>query len=241
MAWIESHQSLSTHRKTMALESLLGIETPTAVGHLHLLWWWALDNVPSGDLTDIPDAVIARAAQWRGDAGKFVLALISSHFIDESPRQLHDWNDYAGKLMERREANRLRVQRSRNANVMRMCIVRKGATVPNPTVPNSTIPKENIEKKPYGEFQNVFLTDDEYLKLQTRFNSNLPALVEELSTGIASKGYKYKSHYATILSWVAKKEREARSNGTNTSRIKTDGSITGPQRTIGSLMRESDI
>ncbi len=67
-------------------------------------------------------------------------------------------------------------------------------------------------KKTYGEFKNVLLTDDEHEKLRGRFNSLLPAMLEELSIGIASKGYKYKDHYATILSWAAKKEREGKND-----------------------------
>ena len=59
--------------------------------------------------------------------------------------------------------------------------------------------KRNIkEKKSYGEFNNVLLTDEEYAKLE---KSNLLPYIETLSSYIASKGKKYKSHYATILTW----------------------------------------
>lgn len=58
--------------------------------------------------------------------------------------------------------------------------------------------KENNKKKSYGEFDNVLLTDEEYAKLD---KSNLLSYIEILSSYIASKGKKYKSHYATILSW----------------------------------------
>src|SRR3990167_7774095 len=118
MAWIESHQSLATHRKTMALEAALGIDTPQAVGHLHLLWWWALDNAPDGDLSNVVDAVIARGAQWRGKAGDFVAALTASGFLDEGQRQIHDWNDYAGRLVAQREKNRERMRAQRAAHVL---------------------------------------------------------------------------------------------------------------------------
>ena len=46
MAWIESHQTLGTHRKLLALCQALHIEDTRAVGMLHYLWWWALDNAP---------------------------------------------------------------------------------------------------------------------------------------------------------------------------------------------------
>jgi len=54
----------------------------------------------------------------------------------------------------------------------------------------------------FGEFENVKLTEEEYTKLVEKLGeNNTKLMIEELSTGIASKGYKYKSHYATILSW----------------------------------------
>src|SRR3990167_3118246 len=62
----------------------------------------------------------------------------------------------------------------------------------------TTAKTTNREKKAYGEFGNVLLTEDEYRKLEERFNSQLSAMIENLSGGIESKGYKYKSHYATI-------------------------------------------
>lgn len=60
------------------------------------------------------------------------------------------------------------------------------------------IDKKEIYKEKYGEFNNVLLTDEEYHKLE---ESNLLPYIEKLSSYIASKGKKYKSHYATILTW----------------------------------------
>ena len=50
MAWIESHQELANHPKTKRFKRALGISTPQAIGHLHLLWWWALDYAQDGSL-----------------------------------------------------------------------------------------------------------------------------------------------------------------------------------------------
>ncbi len=117
MAWIESHQSLRDHRKTKALRRVLKIKTPQAIGHLHLLWWWCLDNAPDGNLSDIPSEDLADAAMWTGNPENFVNALIDAGFIDQETRQLHDWFDYAGKLLSknetRKEQNRLAQQRHR--------------------------------------------------------------------------------------------------------------------------------
>lgn len=61
-------------------------------------------------------------------------------------------------------------------------------------------------KKEYGEFKKVTLSDEEYAKLVERFGEpNTQILIGELDTGIASKGYKYRSHYATILNWTRRK------------------------------------
>ena len=66
-------------------------------------------------------------------------------------------------------------------------------------IEENSIEKENIkEKEKYGEFKNVLLTDEEYHKLE---ESNLLPYIEKLSSYIASKGKKYKNHYATILNW----------------------------------------
>lgn len=64
---------------------------------------------------------------------------------------------------------------------------------------NNNIP---LTKLSYGEFKNILLTDEEYQKLINRFGQGkTEELIERLSQGIESKGYKYKSHYATILNW----------------------------------------
>jgi hypothetical protein len=69
------------------------------------------------------------------------------------------------------------------------------------------IEKENIkEKEKYGEFKNVLLTEEEYHKLE---ESNLLPYIEKLSSYIASKGKKYKSHYATILTWSRKDKKQS--------------------------------
>jgi len=65
------------------------------------------------------------------------------------------------------------------------------------------IRKEN--KEIYSQLGNVKLFKKEYEELKNRFPTDLEERIENLSLYIASKGDKYKSRYATILSW-AKKE-----------------------------------
>ena len=83
------------------------------------------------------------------------------------------------------------------------------------TLNNTKQDNTKQEKGKYGEFNNVLLTEDERLKLVERFGEvETKDRIERLSSGIASKGYKYVSHYATILNWKRRDEKEKR-NATN--------------------------
>lgn len=157
MAWIESHQELARHPKTKRLSRLLGISTPAAVGHLHFLWWWAMDYAQDGELSRYDDSDIADACEWDGDPKVLVSSFVEAGFIDETDDGLviHDWFDYAGRLIEKREQNRERKRRSRAAKQINsetaesVTRLSRGqseddqmshrATQPNPTIPNQTI------------------------------------------------------------------------------------------------------
>jgi len=140
MAWIRVDQSLRHHRKLIAFANELGVETATATGHLVLLWLWCLDNAPTGILKRINGQQISTACAWSGNPNDLVNALLSAGFLDKCGRggitlRIHDWYEYAGKLLETRAANRERMQRAR-----------AGATVRNGTVRNET--KENVLPPP---------------------------------------------------------------------------------------------
>jgi hypothetical protein len=68
--------------------------------------------------------------------------------------------------------------------------------------PSEPSPKKPVKHK-YGEYKNVLLTDDELDKLKSEY-PDWEARIERLSSYIASKGTKYKSHYATIRNWARK-------------------------------------
>lgn len=119
MPWIESHQDLRDHPKTVRFRRRLGVPLPTAIGHLHMLWWWALSYADDGDLSQHEDDVIAEACGFEGDASAFVEALVYAGFLDED-RRVHDWDDYAGRLVEKREANAQRMRQARAARRARI-------------------------------------------------------------------------------------------------------------------------
>ena len=63
--------------------------------------------------------------------------------------------------------------------------------------------RKKAVKHKYGEYSNVLLTDDELSKLRSEY-PDWNERIERLSAYIASKGTKYKSHYATIRNWARK-------------------------------------
>lgn len=133
MAWLPVDQSLTTHRKTLALASKLGVSPPVAVGYLVFLWLWALDNAPDGNLTNIDPTTIDQVAQFHLNShsstallpslSPFFDALLLTGFVDEigqgkgKPKalQIHDWEQYGGKCCEARAAHRARSVRARAA------------------------------------------------------------------------------------------------------------------------------
>src|SRR5690606_31920287 len=112
----ESHQSLAKHKKLLRLAGLLRTDRITLIGHLHLLWWWGLDNADiDGNLGDVTSYEISEAAEWKGDPDEFVSALEQAGFLERYNDHfvLHDWYDYAGKLNEARAKERERSRRRR--------------------------------------------------------------------------------------------------------------------------------
>lgn len=63
-------------------------------------------------------------------------------------------------------------------------------------------------KDRYGEFQNVLLKKEELEKLKVKFPKDWSQRIEALSEYMRSKGKTYKDHYATILSWARKEQKD---------------------------------
>jgi len=155
MAWIELHQTIWEHRKTVMLADELELDEIYAAAHMAKLWTWALDNTKDGYLSRLPNKVIAFGAGWRGDPDLFVRAAIKAGWFDETESGLyiHDWVDYAGKLMERRSAEKERSRKRREAQ--KNSQVDQQTTIGQPpvdqqttigTVPNRTIPNNDDDR-----------------------------------------------------------------------------------------------
>jgi len=86
------------HPKTFDFASRLGVELPTALGHLELLWAFTGKQASQGNVGKWPDGAIARACYWMGDPVAFIRALHESGFIDADPAHrfiVHDWQAHA--------------------------------------------------------------------------------------------------------------------------------------------------
>lgn len=150
MAWIELHQTLPQNKKTLRLMNLLKIKNAHAVGHLCMLWLWALDNAQDGDLSSFLDSEISLISGWNKKPQDFVSALIQAGFLDED-KQIHDWRDYAGRLIEKRKSDAERKRSIRKPSAQSPQGVRRTSegqsadVAGNRTVPNRTVPNKELD------------------------------------------------------------------------------------------------
>jgi hypothetical protein len=124
-AWIKLHANAFAHPKTLRMAKRLGVSPAAVVGHLASLWTWALEYAPQGDLAsfeveELEIAAVEIAAGWDGDDGALVHAAVGAGYLDATEAGLlhvHDWNDYAGNLLARRERNRDYMRKARGHHV----------------------------------------------------------------------------------------------------------------------------
>ena len=174
MAWIPSHQELGQHPKTKKLARLLDISLPTAVGHLHYLWWWALNYAQDGTLEKYDGYDLADAMQWAGDPDQLVEALISAGYIDDTDEglALHDWGEYGGKLLEQKMKDRERKRTpSTSARTPKKLRDNSDGT------PAETAKKPSVDKKRKEEIRG-----DESTEEQTTQHTEAQALQERRFT-----------------------------------------------------------
>lgn len=128
--WIESHDDIWEHHKTLRMCSMLGIKPVQAVGHLTSLWHFVLRNAWSdANLEPWGDVGIEMACRWDGKPGEMVKALRAVNFLDDS--QVHGWLERAGTLVY----DRLRKRKSREDSV-RGLSGKVPAPQPYPAKPN---------------------------------------------------------------------------------------------------------
>ena len=80
MPWIKVFKDLPEHPKSDALAMALGDER--AWSYIVQLWFWVAKTRADGDLSGVPDEMIASKAGWRGQPQVFVEAAAAAGFID---------------------------------------------------------------------------------------------------------------------------------------------------------------
>jgi len=155
--WIKLHGDVFANKKIVLTAARLARgDVYRIVGHLGRLWVWAMDNAEDGNLGHLVATAIADAAGWKGNAQTFVGVLADVGLLDYESEVdkktgevrrlnfcIHDWNDYAGRLIERRRDDRDRKKAARESEK------RNGVSAGHPQeVPQSVrYPREEAEEE----------------------------------------------------------------------------------------------
>ena len=67
--------------------------------------------------------------------------------------------------------------------------------------------KKPREKKVYGKYGNVLLTDEQYEKLSRRYRDSLEERIKEVDDYLEMSGKSYKNHAAVIDNWEEKRQK----------------------------------
>ena len=127
--------------------------------------------------------------------------------------QLEERKEYMRNYMQKyREKQKLLIDGESKVN----CKVYSKANV---NTLDKDIDKNKNKKKEinkYGEYQNVFFTDEQYEKLKNEFPNDYNSRIEKLDLYIQSTGKKYKDCLATIRNWARNEHKKGNmNNGSN--------------------------
>ena len=115
--WIESHQEILNHPKTIRLSHLMGWSINETIGVLHRFWWWCLSYAEDGNLSKFTEEDINVAVGLNSEnKSKLVDSMINSGLLDKTPvLRVHDWFDYAGRYLKAKyhETNPRKIEKIR--------------------------------------------------------------------------------------------------------------------------------
>lgn len=179
MAWIESHIDLGEHPKVYQLCQYLTIDKPEAIGILHLLWHFTMKYAwRDGDLRRFTPSAIASVIGWKKEPEMLITALRECKWLDNK-MIVHDWLEYAGKLVRDRRYNEERRKTALNGVNPR----KTTATLPNPTQPNQ---RQLLRRA-----------------LDERFETFWKAYPKKIGKGAAEKAWQKISSLEAVLETIA--------------------------------------
>jgi hypothetical protein len=139
------------HPKTLDLAARLGVELPTAIGYLELLWAFTAKKAPQGNVGKWPAGAIARACYWMGDPATFLDALTAARFLDRDLSHglcVHDWQDHAPRWVK---AKLKQARLTFVTPTVPTAVTPIGGTIVGPTVATHRVEKPSLEKPRVGK------------------------------------------------------------------------------------------
>ena len=93
-----------------------------------------------------------------------------------------------------------------------------GKPTPNNLTINNLIESQTMgasgePHKPFGRYENVFLTEAEYAELKNEFPDRLERLIEEMSRYLAANGRTYQNYAAALRIWAENDKKDAPKQG----------------------------
>jgi hypothetical protein len=210
------------HPKARRLARALEIPLAQAIGHLHCFWWWALDYCEDGGLNGYDALDIALGSEWDGDPEKFVKALRYARWIDEDD-SIHDWDEYIGRIVEKRESNRRRARdayarKKAESDSLRVeCAQTTGFDAQSETLPTNQPTNQPTGARARELVTKAFLIDDWRKRkddaevfekwLGVYSAEQIEKTMRELRVHQATN-HKYKDLRRALGTWLARQEPE---------------------------------
>ena len=86
-------------------------------------------------------------------------------------------------------------------------------TVLNNLIESQTMGVSREPHKPFGRYENVFLTEAEYDQLQAEYPDRLERFIEEMSRYLAANGRTYQNYAAALRIWAENDKKDAPKQG----------------------------
>ncbi len=91
--------------KFRRLMNITGLSRPATAGTLELLWLFAMEQAPSGDVGRWSDMDLEAELDWQGEPGELIAALVSAGWLDRCATHrlvIHDWADHLPDFLQKR-------------------------------------------------------------------------------------------------------------------------------------------
>lgn len=92
------------HKKMHHLAQVLGVPLPMAVGIMEMLWHYAAQHAPEGDIGGLPDSAISAAVYWTGQPADLIDGLVEANWLHRHETHrlyIHDWPQHCEQSVGR--------------------------------------------------------------------------------------------------------------------------------------------